>query len=106
MVLRLPDIVHEMYDKDRDWQIVMAWAWWFCSESNIFEGSSAKLLNLMAQEVNLVPKEDYYHNPFKAANQKQEQEKEYTKTKPILKSKKKKERRKGPRLSGPSHTEL
>ncbi|XP_033743724.1 coiled-coil domain-containing protein 134-like [Pecten maximus] len=106
LVLRLPDITHEIFDKNKEWHLILGWGVWFCNESKIFQGNSAKLLSLMAQEVNLVPKEENYVNPFKNENIMKDQMK-FKDSKPKSKSKKKKERKKGPRLSGGGqHTEL
>ena len=48
LVLRLPDIVHSIYDRKKEWQITMTWAVWFANESGIFDGANAKLLNLVS----------------------------------------------------------
>ncbi|KAJ8298158.1 hypothetical protein KUTeg_024689, partial [Tegillarca granosa] len=69
MVLRLPDIIHDIYDRNKEWQILMAWGVWFCNESSVFQGPAYTLLNLMAQEINLIPMEKTYFNPFKLENQ-------------------------------------
>ncbi|XP_060083787.1 coiled-coil domain-containing protein 134-like [Ylistrum balloti] len=106
LVLRLPDITHEIFDKNKEWHLILGWGVWFCNESKIFQGNSAKLLSLMAQEVNLIPKEENYVNPFKNENMMKEQMR-FKDSKPKSKAKKKKERKKGPRLSGGGqHTEL
>lgn len=104
LMLRLPDITHEIFDKNKEWQLILGWGVWFCNESKIFQGTSAKLLTLMAQEVNLIPKDEHYVNPFKQENIMKEQMK-FKDSKAKSKAKKKKERKKGPRLSG-GHTEL
>ncbi|XP_048775826.1 coiled-coil domain-containing protein 134-like isoform X2 [Ostrea edulis] len=69
LVLRLPDIVHAIYDKNKDWQLLIGWCYWFCRESGVFDGTNGKLLHLMAQEVNLIEKEENYINPFTLENQ-------------------------------------
>ena len=51
LVLRLPDIVHSIYDKKKDWQIAITWAVWFSNESGIFTGANEKLLNLVSLEL-------------------------------------------------------
>ncbi|XP_067663085.1 coiled-coil domain-containing protein 134-like [Haliotis asinina] len=102
MVLRLPDIVHPMYDKNRDWQMTLNWCVMFCNMSLLFEGSSGTLLNLMAQEVNILPRSPEYVNPFKTVDPK-EQKKFTEAMKKQLKPKKKKKIARGPRMS---HTEL
>ena len=54
LVLRLPDIVHSIYDKNKDWQITMTWAVWFATESRVFEGANSKLLNLVSNCIDLI----------------------------------------------------
>ncbi|XP_063413972.1 coiled-coil domain-containing protein 134-like [Mytilus trossulus] len=109
LVLRLPDVVHGVFDKNTEWNSLIGWCVWFSVESKVFDGGSEKLLNLMSQEINLIPKEDDYINPFTEENQKLKEKAmkevlESAKSKGKLKStKKKKEKKKGPRMS---HTEL
>ncbi|XP_050415517.1 coiled-coil domain-containing protein 134 [Patella vulgata] len=106
LVLRMPDIVHELYDRQREWQMALTWGTGFCNESRIFEGANSKLLNLMAQEVNILPKDNNFINPYSAETQREKEmmmelnEAEIKK----LKKKEKKKIKRGPRLS--SHTEL
>lgn len=112
LVLRLPDVVHDLYDKNKEWNALMGWSVWFSGESKVFDGGSEKLLNLMSQEMNLIPKEEDYINPFSAESKQMKDRAmkemvDYAKSKVKPKStKKKKEKKRGPRLSGASHTEL
>ncbi|BFZ24351.1 hypothetical protein BsWGS_27390 [Bradybaena similaris] len=99
IVLRLPDAVHSVYDREKEWQQLMAWSYNFCKDSGVFEGTSEKLLHLMAQEVKIIPKEANYINPFKEAYR---LEMESQKQKKVEKKPKKRIAR-GPRLR---HTEL
>lgn len=109
LVLRLPDVVHDLYDKHKEWNTLIGWSVWFAGESKVFDGGSEKLLNLMSQEIGLIPKEDNYLNPFSLAAQMMKDQAmkdvvDYAKSK--VKPKKKKEKKKGPRLSSASRTEL
>ena len=47
LVLRLPDIVHSIYDKNKEWQLLIGWCYWFCKESGVFDGTNGKLLHLV-----------------------------------------------------------
>jgi hypothetical protein len=47
LVLRLPDIVHSIYDKNKDWQLLIGWCYWFCKESGVFDDTNGKLLHLV-----------------------------------------------------------
>ncbi|XP_062571274.1 coiled-coil domain-containing protein 134-like [Saccostrea cucullata] len=100
LVLRLPDIVHAIYDPNKDWQFLIGWCYWFCKESGMFDGTDGKLLHLMAQEVNLIEKEENYLNPFTIENQlKQQRQKNEEVKKDSKIKKKKKERKKGPQIT-------
>ncbi|KAH3855268.1 coiled-coil domain-containing protein 134-like isoform X1 [Dreissena polymorpha] len=119
ILLHLPDMTHQLYDTNKQWEFLIGWATWFAMESRAFTGPHEKLLNLMAQEIGLIPKEDNYFNPYKAVEMERYQDestidvameeklKHLKKTKKLKeKSKEVKDKRKGPRLSGTSHTEL
>lgn len=47
LVLRLPDIVHSIYDKNKDWQLLLGWCYWFCKESGVFDETNGRLLHLV-----------------------------------------------------------
>jgi hypothetical protein len=49
LVLRLPDVVHDLYDKNKEWNALMGWSVWFSGEPNVFDGGSEKLLNLVGK---------------------------------------------------------
>lgn len=115
LVLRMPDIIHAIYNKNKQWEFLIGWGVWFAMESKVFKGSNEKLLNLMSQELGLIPKEEYYTNPYaEVETLKDDLEvhkvmEEKLKSIKLEKIKKKsqetKEKKKGPRLSG-AHTEL
>ena len=48
MVLRLPDTVHDLYDRQKDWQVTLAWSYGFCTQSQAFDGPNEQLLNLVS----------------------------------------------------------
>nr|XP_022328175.1 coiled-coil domain-containing protein 134-like [Crassostrea virginica] len=99
LVLRLPDIVHSIYDKNKEWQLLIGWCYWFCKESGVFDGTNGILLHLMAQEINLIEKEEDYTNPFTLKNQVKQQTESNDEKKENKIKKKKKERKKGPRIT-------
>lgn len=112
LVLRLPDVVHDLYDRNKEWNDLIGWSVWFAGESKVFEGGNEKLLSLMSQEIGLIPKEENYVNPFSveslqlqemAMNEAAKAAASKVKSKH---KKKKKEKKRGPQLSGVSHTEL
>jgi len=48
LVLRLPDITHSIYDKNKQWEFLIGWGVWFGMESNVYQGKHAKMLNLVS----------------------------------------------------------
>ncbi|XP_059173810.1 coiled-coil domain-containing protein 134-like [Physella acuta] len=102
LVLFMPEVVHSMYDKEKEWQVLLAWCYGFSTQSAVYSGQFKAILNMMAQEANIIPKDKFFINPYLALTKlqndltdkmKKKQEKE---KKDAIKLKKKKER--GPKL--------
>ncbi|XP_013407620.1 coiled-coil domain-containing protein 134-like [Lingula anatina] len=110
IILRMPDISHKLIDKKKEWQLLIGWSVAFCNESKIFEGPNLKMLNLMAQEMNLVDRDPAYVNPYTSGNKKLLKDLEVQDDQKVdikkNKKKKKKDKNRGPRMSGPVHNEL
>jgi len=105
LILRCPDVTHKLYDSNQEWKVAMNWGFMFSNETGIFEGVNAKLLHLAAQELEMIPNEENFLNPYKEATLKAQeieklkmQEEQYKRKE----SKKKKKKKKGPRLGGSS----
>jgi len=106
ILLRLPDITYKVYSKSNEWKLLARWSVSFCNETKVYDGTDSKLLNLMAQELRLVPRDPNYINPYRNIAQKEDLKSEKSKQEDtsLKKNKKKKEKKKrGPRLS---HAEL
>ncbi|XP_064637460.1 coiled-coil domain-containing protein 134-like [Lineus longissimus] len=111
LILRLPDITHNIFDRKKDWNILLGWSIGFCNSTGLFHGNDAQLLHLMAQELNFIERDADYVNPYsekytklmRDIQQKKSSEIKKQKTK---KKKKKKETKKGPKLSSPGRVEL
>ncbi|XP_077983771.1 coiled-coil domain-containing protein 134-like [Glandiceps talaboti] len=101
ILLRLPDISHDIYDKRREWKETMAWSVLFAQQTGVFEGVHATFLHLVAQELNVIERDPNYQNPYKM-----ESKINFQGSEPIKpKKKEKKAKKRGPRLSQ-SRTEL
>ena len=48
VLLRLPDISHEIYSKRKDWLEIMTWAVKFAEKTKVFEGVHGTFLNLVS----------------------------------------------------------
>lgn len=114
LILRLPDITHDIYHRHKHWEFLIGWAVWFSMESGVFQGPHEKLLTLMSMELGLMPKDDSFVNPYeemeflKGVEEAQKELEKKIKKEQTNKPKKKtqKTKRKGPKLSGGHHTEL
>ncbi|XP_060595746.1 coiled-coil domain-containing protein 134-like isoform X2 [Ruditapes philippinarum] len=117
LILRLPDITHDIYDKNKHWEFLIGWAVWFSMESGVFQGPHEQLLSLMSMELGLIPKDESFVNPYQEMEilkEMEEAEKELEEKQNKEKSDKSKKKktqnskpkRKGPKLSGGHHTEL
>ena len=47
LVLRFPDIVHDILKRSKDGELAVRWGVSFCNESSIYTGNELKLLNLV-----------------------------------------------------------
>lgn len=106
VVLRLPDIAHKIFSKNKEWELLTLWSLSFTNSTTIYDEVDSKLLNLMAQELKLIPRDPNYFNPFtdEAKRKRTKAGKEVpNSSKHENKSHKKKKNARGPRLS---HTEL
>ncbi|KAJ8251865.1 hypothetical protein GJAV_G00226280 [Gymnothorax javanicus] len=112
VALRFPRIVHHYYDGNDDWGALLRWGLRFCNLTGIFnDGPHQEVLSLMAQELGITDKSPDFINPYRTerddvlhmaeAFQKALRDEE----KRRRKEEKRKEIRKGPRISR-SRTEL
>ncbi|KAL8589900.1 hypothetical protein ACOMHN_023987 [Nucella lapillus] len=102
MLLRMPQAVHEFYDKNREWQLLMSWAYTFSNQSTVFEGPNKAMLNLLAQESGMIPKSPNYVNPFLAS----EEESKHKVPVDVVARKERQKKAKIPRGPRMSRTEL
>lgn len=103
LILRMPNVVHDFYDKNRDWHMMLRWAYDFSLQSTVFEGPHEKLLSLMAQEADIIPKSPNYVNHFVEV---QKDDKDKIAVSMINKKPKEKKAKKIPRGPRMSRTEL
>ncbi|XP_029583882.1 coiled-coil domain-containing protein 134 isoform X3 [Salmo trutta] len=112
VALRFPRIVHHYYDRNPDWGGLLRWGLRFCNLTGVFTGGAHQhVLSLMSQELGIIEKSPDFTNPYRTerdnvlhtaeAFQKILREEE----KRRRKEDKRKEIRKGPRISR-SRTEL
>ncbi|CAI9729971.1 Hypothetical predicted protein [Octopus vulgaris] len=90
LMLKLPDVAHDLFDKNDPWRICIAWCIVFCQKSKIYDDVHQKMLAVLSQELEFVPKDPAYSNPFRKTV-------EASIPKEVVKTKKKP--KKGPKLS-------
>lgn len=97
IILRFPDITTVVLQTNNNWDILLQWSIAFCNQVKyLLDNSTIKLLHLVSQELNHIEREPNFINPYR----KSEDKKRYgTEELPEVKKKKKKEIKKGPRLT-------
>ncbi|KAK2188577.1 hypothetical protein NP493_128g04022 [Ridgeia piscesae] len=65
LLLRIPDMTHDLLRRNHEWHVLIHWSIGFANETGIYEKADAKLLHLMAQELNIVERDPDYINPYK-----------------------------------------
>jgi hypothetical protein len=94
ILLKMPDMTHEIFKSRAVRREVIVWSVKLCNETDVFELPERKLLNLMSQELGIIPMEDNYVNPYRIKLKKSPE------AKPKAKKKQREPREKKPRLSG------
>ncbi|KAF5308306.1 hypothetical protein FQR65_LT06299 [Abscondita terminalis] len=102
ILLRFPEITTTVLKLNNNWDILLQWCIVFSNEVKyLLDKSTVKLINLVSQELNHTQRDPNYFNPYrKTANVKFTTNEDEIK---MDKKKKKKELKKGPRLT---HLEL
>ncbi|CAH1371076.1 unnamed protein product [Tenebrio molitor] len=100
IILRFPDISVSVLKTNNNWDVLLQWGIAFCNQVRyLLDDSTIKALSLASQELNHVERGANYVNPYR------KQGPQNVNDVPLSKNKmKKKEIKKGPRLS--SHSEL
>lgn len=94
LALHFPKIFHRVYDKKTNWKNILESSIELTKKSGIVDEETLQLINLMQQELELIPKDPNYVNPY---NQKR---KEVDDQKPQPTKKKREKKKRGPGLSG------
>ncbi|XP_030750718.1 coiled-coil domain-containing protein 134-like [Sitophilus oryzae] len=96
IILRFPDISTAVLKTNNNWDILLQWGIGYCYQVRyLLDDNTIKVFALVSQELNHVPRDSNYINPYrKKQKMKEEKEEEMKKAK-----KKKKKLKKGPKLS-------
>nr|CAD7452915.1 unnamed protein product [Timema tahoe] len=99
VLLRLPEISQQIFSKKHEWEVLYGWSLNFCSQTSLLDRQTARLVNLVNQELNYTERKPDYVNPYQ---RKQLKSNKISKDDAIPKKtvkKKKKEYKKGPRMT-------
>ncbi|EFA02212.2 coiled-coil domain-containing protein 134 [Tribolium castaneum] len=100
IILRFPDISISVLKTNNNWDVLLQWSIAFCNQVRyLLDNSTIKAMSFASQELNHVERNPNYFNPYRKQGPELDQEGNPSKAK-----KKKKEIKKGPRLS--THSEL
>lgn len=94
LILRFPDRTVAKLKTNNIWNVLLQWGIAYCYQVKyLLDESTIKVLSLASQELNHVPRDPGYVNPYRKGQQGNNQEEEQQKPK-----KKRKRVKKGPRL--------
>lgn len=100
VLLRLPDVTHEILAYNYEWTVMFRWSIGFCNETMLMDSKTVKMINLVAQELNITERDPAYVNPYKK-DFKVEKDVTPPSERKTIKKKRRKDIRKGPSLSSP-----
>lgn len=97
VILRFPDISVTVLKTNNNWDVLLQWGIAYCYQVKyLLDSSTVKVLSLAGQELNHIPRDPDFVNPYRKvreAHLRQEEEAEE-----LRKKKKKKKLKKGPKL--------
>ncbi|CAG9540266.1 unnamed protein product [Cercopithifilaria johnstoni] len=64
LILYFPTVLLDRYKKDTDWQSLFVWAYKFTTASRLHDDVAEKLLDLVGQQLEIIPRRDDFHNPY------------------------------------------
>ena len=68
IVLRLPDISHRVLRDNHKYESLYKWCISFSMATDLCDKNTQKMFDLLAQELELIPKNESYVNPYKKSN--------------------------------------
>lgn len=102
LILKLPDISDRILKDNNQWVDLYKWCFTFSTEANLVDDMSLKMFNIAAQQLNLLPREKDFVNPYSEKQSMKNKKTDFSTNESTGKSKKKTlpaKRPKGPRMS-------
>lgn len=99
IALRIPDEIDRRLRASKELNLTLRWAVGYVKDLKMLDASTSKLLNLCAQEINLIDKTADYHNPYRIERAAQKRFEDP----PTPRKKERKKLKRGPKMS---HAEL
>jgi coiled-coil domain-containing protein, putative len=64
IVLKLPDVSERLLKNYNHWMVMVHWCIAFSNSTGLLDKNTAQLFHLTAQQLNMIPKEDTFVNPY------------------------------------------
>lgn len=64
IVLRLPDVAHEVLRARHEWDVLLRWCLGFSTQTRLLDPATTRLVSLVGQELGIAAREPGYHNPY------------------------------------------
>lgn len=74
--LYFPDIIHKILRKNPDSLLLIDWAYRFSQDLALYDENTMKMLHLAGQELELIPKEENFVNPYDSRQIKEDKQRE------------------------------
>lgn len=68
LILKLPDISDRILKQNNQWIDLYKWCFTFSISTNLIDDMSLKMFNIAAQQLNLLPKDKDFVNPYSEKN--------------------------------------
>ena len=67
IILRLPEISNKLMKDNNQWLVATQWCISFTNTTGLIDDVTMKMFNLVAQELELLPRDPEYYNPYRKA---------------------------------------
>ncbi|KAK0402293.1 hypothetical protein QR680_016254 [Steinernema hermaphroditum] len=76
MALKVPHIIEKRFKKDVKFRTLIVWGYAFSTNFGIYDETSAKMMNLAGQQLEIIPRQENFENPYDRMKIKEQIERE------------------------------
>uniref|UniRef100_A0A1I7YJ58 Coiled-coil domain-containing protein n=1 Tax=Steinernema glaseri TaxID=37863 RepID=A0A1I7YJ58_9BILA len=76
MALKLPHIIEKRFKKDVNFRRLIMWAYSFSINFGLYDDTSLKMMNLAGQQLEIIPRQENFENPYDRMKIKEQIERE------------------------------